>query len=134
MSVSRYYQIAKKKLYPINRSLTGKGVRNTLKIIQNEFSDLKIKSFKSGKKVFDWNIPPEWNVIDAYVLDKHNNKIIDFKINNLHLVGYSPPIKKTISKKDLFNKLYFLKTQPNAIPYITSYYERRWGFCISFTR
>ena len=96
--INKYYNIAKNTLFPINRSLTGLGVRKTLKIIQEEFSELKIKKIKSGTKVFDWNVPLEWNVFDAYVLDKNNNKIIDFKKNNLHLVGYSIPVKKSLSK------------------------------------
>ena len=112
--------------------MTGDGVKKTLNIIQKELPKLKIKKFKSGTKVFDWNIPEEWNVTDAYIIDKYNNKIIDFKKNNLHLVGYSIPIKKNITKKELFKNLYFLKNQPKAIPYITSYYKRRWGFCISY--
>ena len=132
VTIKKYYNIAKTKLFPITRSLTGNGVRKTLNIIQKEFPKLKIKKFKSGTKVFDWNIPEEWNVTDAYVIDKYNNKIIDFKKNNLHLVGYSIPIKKNITKKELFKNLYFLKNQPKAIPYITSYYKRRWGFCISY--
>ena len=132
MNIKKYYNIAKTKLFPITRSLTGDGVKNTLNIIQKELPKLKIKKFKSGTKVFDWNIPEEWNVTDAYVIDKYNNRIIDFKKNNLHLVGYSIPIKKNITKKELFKNLYFLKNQPKAIPYITSYYKRRWGFCISY--
>ena len=132
MSIKKYYNVAKTKLYPITRSLTGNGVKKTLNIIQKELPNLKIKKFKSGTKVFDWNIPEEWNVTDAYVIDKYNNRIIDFKKNNLHLVGYSIPIKKNITKKELFKNLYFLKNQPKAIPYITSYYERKWGFCISY--
>ena len=132
MSIKKYYNIAKTKLFLITRSLTGDGVKKTLNIIQKEFPKLKIKKFKSGTKVFDWNIPEEWNVTDAYVIDKYNNRIIDFKKNNLHLVGYSIPIKKNITKKELFKNLYFLKNQPKAIPYITSYYKRRWGFCISY--
>ena len=132
MTISKYYNIAKTKLFPITRSLTGDGVKKTLNIIQKELPKLKIKKFKSGTKVFDWNIPEEWNVTDAYVIDKYNNRIIDFKKNNLHLVGYSIPIKKNITKKELFKNLYFLKNQPKAIPYITSYYKRRWGFCISY--
>ena len=95
MFISKYYKIAKTKLYPLTRSLTGQGVRSTLKIIQKEFSELKIK-IKSGTKVFRLDYPPEWNIFDAYILDKYNKKIIDFKINNLHLVGYSTPIKKYI--------------------------------------
>ena len=134
MSISKYYKIARTKLYPLTRSLTGQGVRSTLKIIQKEFSELKIKKIKSGTKVFDWIIPPEWNIFDAYILDKYNKKIIDFKINNLHLVGYSTPIKKYISKKELFKHFYFLKNQPTAIPYITSYYKKRWGFCVSYNQ
>ena len=132
MILKKYYNIAKIKLFPITRSLTGDGVKKTLNIIQKELPKLKIKKFKSGTKVFDWNIPEEWNVTDAYVIDKYNNRIIDFKKNNLHLVGYSIPIKKNITKKELFKNLYFLKNQPKAIPYITSYYKRRWGFCISY--
>ena len=132
LSIKKYYNIAKVKLFPLTRSLTGKGVRKTLNIIQKEFSTLKIKKVKSKTKVFDWNIPEEWNVTDAYVIDKYNNKIIDFKKNNLHLIGYSTPLKKTLSKKELFKNLYFLKNQPKAIPYITSYYKKIWGFCISY--
>ena len=99
MGIKKFYNIAKTKLFPITRSLTGDGVKKTLNIIQKEFPKLKIKKFKSGTKVFDWNIPEEWNVTDAYVIDKYNNKIIDFKKNNLHLVGYSVPIKKILQKK-----------------------------------
>ena len=101
MTIKKYYNIAKTKLFYITRSLTGEGVRKTLNIIQKEFPKLKIKKFQSGKKVFDWNIPEEWNVTDAYVIDKYNNKIIDFKKNNLHLVGYSIPTKKVFSKKKI---------------------------------
>ena len=109
MSLKKYYCIAKTKLYPLNRSLTGRGVRSTLSIIKKEFPKLKIKKIKAGKKVFDWNIPPEWNVTNAYVLDKNSKKIIDFKKNNLHLVGYSIPTNKHLSKKELFANFFFLK-------------------------
>ena len=130
--INRFYKIAKFKLFKLNRSLTGHGIRQSLKIIQKEFKNLKIKSIKSGTKVFDWTVPPEWNVIDSYVLDKFNKKIIDFKKNNLHLVGYSTPTKKILSKKKFLDSLYFIKNQPKAIPYVTSYYKKRWGFCISY--
>ena len=130
--MKKYYNLAKKVLFPICRSLTGPGVRKTLKIIKEKIPKLKIKSIKSGTKVFDWIVPPEWDVTDAYVLDKDGLKIIDFKKNNLHLFGYSIPLKKTLTKKDLFKNLYFLKKRPKAIPYITSYYQKRWGFCISY--
>jgi len=132
MSLQKYYSIAKNDLFSLNRSLTGKGVKKTLKIIQKQFPKLKIKRFKSGQKVFDWKIPPEWNVSDAYVVDKNNNKIIDFKKSNLHLVGYSVPVNIKVSKLELFKNLFFLKDQPSAIPYITSYYKKRWGFCVSY--
>ena len=130
--MEKFYLIGKKKLYPLCRSLTGSGVRDTLKIVKKEFPKLKIKKIKSGTKVFDWAIPPEWNISDAYVEDKFGNKIVNFKKNNLHLVGYSVPTKKTVKKKELLKSLYFYKNQPSAIPYITSYYKRRWGFCVTF--
>lgn len=129
-----YFNLGKNVLFPFCRSLTGSGVRKTLKIIKEEFPNLEIKKIKSGTKVFDWTIPPEWNVSSAYVVDKYKNKIIDFKNHNLHLVGYSIPINKVIKKKELLKNLYFLKNQPNAIPYITSYYKKRWGFCLTFSQ
>ena len=132
--MKKYYNIGKNILFPICRSLTGKGVVKTLKIIQKEFPTLIIKKIISGTKVFDWSVPPEWNVSNAYISDKNNLKIIDFKINNLHLLGYSVAVKKSLSKKELFKYLYFLKKQPKAIPYVTSYYEKRWGFCISYNQ
>ena len=92
------------------------------------FQNLKLKKIKSGKKVFDWIIPQEWNVSKAFILDKNNKKNIDFKNNNLHLMGYSIPINKYISKHKLFKHFYFLKNNPTAIPYMTSYYKKKWGF------
>jgi aminopeptidase-like protein len=132
--MKKFYDLGKNILFPICRSLTGNGVRKTLKIIKKNFPALKIKKIKSTTKVFDWHIPYEWNISDAYVTDKNGLKIIDFKKNNLHLVGYSRPINKTFSKNELFKNLYFLKNQPNAIPYVTSYYKETWGFCISYTQ
>ena len=131
MSVKKYYQLAKHSLFPICRSLTGSGVRKTLNIIKKEFPKLKIRKVASGTKVFNWKVPPEWNVKTAYILDKNNKKIVDFKNNNLHLVGYSIPCNKFILKKELFNHIHSLPNQPKAIPYITSYYKKYWGFCIS---
>ena len=81
--------------------------------------------------MFDWKIPKEWNVVDAYIKDSKGNKIIDFKNNNLHLVSYSRPVNKIVNFKTLNKHLHSLKSQPNAIPYITSYYNKYWGFCIS---
>ena len=130
----RYYNIGKNLLFPICRSITGIGTRKTLNIIKNEFPSLKIKKIKSGTKVFDWKVPPEWNIKDAYVLDKFKKKIINFKENNLHLIGYSKPINKILNKNRLFKKIFFLKKQPNAIPYLTSYYKKFWGFCIDYNQ
>ena len=129
--VNKYYSLAKNKLFKLNRSLTGKGNVKTLNYIKKEFPGLKIKYFNSGKKVFDWTIPEEWNVKKAYVSDKFDKKIIDFEKNNLHLVGYSTPFFGKLKKNHLLKYIYTYKKLPNAIPYITSYYKKRWGFCIS---
>ena len=117
------------KLFPINRSLTGNGNRKSLKILNSVCKNLKILEFKSGSKVYDWNIPDEWNVKDAYI-EYNKKKIIDFKKNNLHLVSYSAPINKTLSYKELDKNLYSIKEKPKAIPYVTSYYKKRWGFSL----
>jgi aminopeptidase-like protein len=131
MSVEKYFNIAKYSLFPICRSITGAGLKKTLKIIQSEFPKLKIHGIRSGTKVFDWRVPSEWNVNDAYVLDKNNKKIINFKENNLHIISYSSPVSKFLSKKKLLDNLYSLPNKPDAIPYITSYYKKRWGFCVT---
>ncbi len=132
--MKKYFNLAKNNLFPICRSITGRGLVETLSLIKKEFPALKIKKIKSGTKVFDWTVPDEWNVSEAYVLDKYNKKIINFKKNNLHLIGYSIPVNKVISKKELLKKIHFLKKQPNAIPYITSYNKRLWGFCASYNQ
>ena len=121
-----------KKLFPICRSITGNGTLTTLRTIKNtQLKELKIKKISSESKVFDWKIPHEWNISDAYVEDKYSKKIIDFKLNNLHVVNYAIPIKKKIKKSELLKRLHFIKGYPNAIPYITSYYKKYWGFCVT---
>ena len=130
--MKKFYLLGKNILFPICRSLTGNGNRKTLFKIKNLFPDLRIKKVKSGTKAFDWKIPPEWNVTDAFILDKFNKKIIDFKENNLSLLGYSEKKFSYIKKKDLLKKIFFLKKIPNAIPYVASYYKRRWGFSTSY--
>jgi aminopeptidase-like protein len=121
-----------KKIFRINRSITGNGLRKTLFYIKTELKNLKIFEIKSGTKVYDWNVPPEWNVKKAYVEDKNKKKIIDIKNNNLHLVGYSIPRRLYLKKKDLLLRIHTLEKQPEAIPYITSYYKKYWGFCASY--
>ncbi len=119
------------KLWPINRSITGKGFTKSLKIIQKELKGLKIKKIKTNSKVFDWKIPKEWNVSEAWIKDENGKKILNYKDNNLHLMGYSKPINKFVNFKTLSSHLFSSKDQPNAIPYVTSYYNKNWGFCLS---
>jgi aminopeptidase-like protein len=119
-----------KKLFPLNRSLTGKGNVKTLKLIKSQLPNLQIKYFSSGEKVFDWKIPMEWNVQDAWLKDSRGKKILNFKENNLVLLGYSKSINKVVNYKILKKNIYTLKSKPNAIPYLTSYYKERWGFCM----
>jgi len=119
-----------KRLFLICRSITGNGVRRTLSIIQG-IIPITQKEIPSGTKVFDWTIPDEWNIKDAYVKDEEGNKIIDFKKSNLHIVGYSIPFRGKFPLKELKEHLYTLPEQPEVVPYITSYYEKRWGFCLT---
>tara|TARA_Y100000590_G_scaffold453710_1_gene599235 strand:- start:4154 stop:5410 length:1257 start_codon:yes stop_codon:yes gene_type:complete len=119
-----------KKIYPIHRSITGKGVLKTLKEIKKKIPKLKINSLNSGLKVFDWKIPPEWNIEQAYIADLRGKKIVDFKENNLRVVNYSSPINKIVSKNELLKHIHTMPNRKNSIPYITSYYKKYWGFCL----
>ena len=118
------------RLFPICRSITGNGVRQTLAII-NEHISLEIHEIPTGTKVFDWTVPKEWNIRDAYVIDPKGEKIIDFKNTNLHILNYSMPINKTVSLEELRQHLFTLPDHPDQIPYKTSYYKENWGFCLS---
>jgi len=118
-------------LYPICRSLTGEGVRETLDYIKTLIPELTVHSIKSGETVFDWQVPLEWNIKAAYIENESGKKVIDFKVNNLHIVGYSEPVDVILHLEDLQSHLHSIPSQPNAIPYVTSYYSKNWGFCLT---
>jgi aminopeptidase-like protein len=120
-----------RQLWPLNRSLTGEGVRETLRQIGEHLPNLVINSVPSGTQVFDWTVPKEWIAREAYIINPNGEKICDFSENNLHLLGYSISFNGEVSLKELKEHLYTLPEQPNAIPYITSYYKERWGFCLT---
>jgi len=126
-----FYELAK-KLWPINRSLTGKGNRLTLEILKKINPKLRIKKVKSNTRAFDWKIPLEWNVKDAFIKNRKNQKILDFKKNNLHLMGYSIPFEGRLNFKELKKKIRFIKSKPNTIPYTTSYYKKNWSFNMTY--
>ena len=117
-------------IFPICRSITGDGVRETLKIIK-EYIPLKIYEIPSGTKVFDWVIPDEWNIRDAYVKNNDGERVIDFMESNLHVVNYSIPFDGKLNLRKLRDHLHTLPDQPDMIPYVTSYYNKDWGFCLS---
>jgi aminopeptidase-like protein len=120
------------KLWGFNRSITGEGVRKSLALIKSKhLSSLNIKAVSSGTKVFDWIVPPEWHVSKAYIIAPDGKKICDFSLNNLHLIGYSIPFHGRMKLEELQKYLYSLSEQPKAIPFITSYYQERWGFCLT---
>lgn len=124
------------KIFPYCRSLTGEGVRCTLNdlrefITQGGGPELKIFNVPSGTKAFDWTVPKEWKIREAYIEDEAGNHIIDMKNNNLHVLGYSTPVDKWVSLEELKEHIYTQPDQPDCIPYVTSYYKERFGFCMS---
>ncbi len=118
------------ELYPICRSITGEGFRETLRRIST-FIPLSIHEVPSGTPVFDWTVPKEWNIRDAYVKDAQGRRIIDFSQSNLHVLNYSVPVRRRLSLHELKDHLFSLPNYPDWIPYRTSYYKQDWGFCLS---
>lgn len=136
----RIYSLAN-KMFPICRSITGKGVRDTLTILRDyvntytenrvEKVNFEIYNVPSGTEVFDWTVPKEWIIREAYIEDEKKNKVIDFKKNNLHVMGYSIPVDSWVDIEELKEYIYTQPEQPDVIPYVTSYYKERYGFCMS---
>ena len=120
-----------RELFPICRSLTGPGTRETLAVLQRHLPGLRVDSIASGTQVFDWTVPPEWTIRSARLIGPDGETVVDMAWNNLHVLGYSEPVDQELSLEELQSHLYSLPEQPNAIPYITSYYNRRWGFCLT---
>jgi aminopeptidase-like protein len=121
------------ELYPICRSITGNGVRQTLASVK-KIIPLDVHEIPSGTKVFDWVVPKEWNIGEAYIRDSKGKKIIDFEDSNLHVLNYSVPVKKKIALKELKEHLFSMPDRPDWIPYRTSYYDENWGFCIEHNK
>jgi aminopeptidase-like protein len=122
------------RLWPICRSITGDGVRETLKIIQKLLPEMVIHEVATGTKCFDWVIPKEWNIRDAYVKGPDGTKLIDFQNTNLHLVSYSVPVDEVMDLDKLQTHLHSVPDQPDVIPYVTSYYKENWGFCMAHNK
>lgn len=124
------YDLAE-RLFPIGRSLTGEGVRKSLKIIKEQIPELEICEVPTGTRVFDWEVPKEWEITEGYIEDEEGNRIVDYAENNLHVMGYSMPLDKYVDLEELCSYIRVEEGQPDVIPYVTSYYVPRSGFCMS---
>ena len=119
------------RLFPICRSITGNGVRETLRVLQSICSAMTLHEVPSGTQAFDWTVPKEWNIRDAWIKNSKGEKILDFAKSNLHVMGYSLPVNKDVSLEELLPLIHTQPDQPDAIPYVTSYYKEGYGFCMS---
>ena len=119
------------RLFPICRSITGDGFRQSLEIIREQVPEMQVFEVPSGTQVFDWTVPREWNIRGGWIRRKNGETVIDFQQSNLHVLGYSVPIHQTVSREELMEHVYTQPEQPDWIPYVTSYYKERWGFCMT---
>lgn len=124
------YELAE-RLFPICRSITGDGFRQSLEMIREEVPEMTVHEVPTGTEVFDWTVPKEWNIWGGWIKDMQGKTVIDFKDCNLYVLGYSVPIHLTVSREELLEHVYTQPDQPEWIPYVTSYYKERWGFCMS---
>lgn len=119
------------RLFPIGRSLTGEGVRETLRLIQEQVPELEIHEVPSGSQAFDWTVPKEWEITEGYIEDEDGGRVVDYHENNLSVMGYSVPVDRYVSREELFEYVKVEENQPDVIPYVTSYYSPRFAFCMS---
>src|SRR5271166_4858922 len=120
-------------LYPICRSITGNGLRQSLRLLQGTVP-LVLHEVPTGTEVFDWTVPKEWNIRDAYIKNEAGERVVDFQQCNLHVLNYSVPVRRKLSLTELKPHLFTLPENPDWIPYRTSYYRETWGFCLSHRR
>ncbi len=123
-----------RRLFPICRSITGDGVRQTLAILGEYLPGLQVHEVPTGTPVLDWKVPREWNIREAWVKNQRGEKVIDFQANNLHLMSYSGPVRRWVTRAELDEHLHSLPEQPGLIPYRTTYYAEAWGFCLAHTQ
>jgi len=119
-----------RELFPVPRSLTGDGVRETLRVV-GELVPLETVEVPTGTPIFDWTVPREWNVRDAWIAERDGRRIVDYRDSNLHLLGYSRPIRETLTGAELREHLHSLPDEPDRIPYRTAYWADTWGFCVT---